>query len=280
MRVCCRDWFAVLGLGLALPGAAADRPSFEVASIKRHTDSGGGLRLPSFSNDRFTATTWVNEVIAAAYQLPFNTDQRLSGGPAWLHGSDGIYDIDAKGSFPVGMSGSARDERKRLMLQALLADRFKLVIHRETKELPSYVLVVDKGGPKLEKSGISESDCWQPASAGQIPCHQLSGGRGRGFHARAVTVGDLLLYAENWSGRPLLDRTGLTGLYKVDTQPFLPMEVSSTPPAPGTKGEAGIDVADLPTLFQVFERLGLKMKAQRDQVDTYVIDSIQRPTEN
>ena len=93
-------------------------------------------------------------------------------------------------------------------------------------------------------------------------------------------MADLVSYVENWTDRPLLDKTGIRGLYKIETQPFLPMEVAAAPPAPGTKGEAGIDLADLPTLFQVFEKLGLKMKPGKDKVETYVINDIQKPTEN
>lgn len=95
-----------------------------------------------------------------------------------------------------------------------------------------------------------------------------------------MTVADLARAAENWTDRPLLDRTGISGLFKIETQPFLPMEIAAKPPAPGKKGEAGIDLIDLPTLFQIFERLGLKMTTQRAKVETYVIDSVQRPSEN
>jgi uncharacterized protein (TIGR03435 family) len=256
------------------------RPAFEVASIKRHSDNRADIRFPTFSNDRFTATVPLRMVIATAYHLPFNPGQRLSGGPNWIQGSEGIYEIDAKGSFPAGLSTGAREELERLMLQSLLADRFRLEIHRETKEMQAYVLVVDKGGPKLEKAGISEKDCSQSETSEQIPCHQINGGRGRGLHARAVTISDLTGYVENWTDRPLLNKTGLPGLYKIETQPFLPIEVSAAPIAPGTTGEAGIDLADLPTLFQVFERLGLKMKAQRDKVETFEIEDVQRPTDN
>jgi uncharacterized protein (TIGR03435 family) len=284
VRVLVVDVPVVIGL-LAAPGGKAqtapgERPTFEVASVKRHREIRGNYRLPTFSNDRFTFAGPVALLIAVAYHLPFNPSKRLSGGPDWIRGPEGLYDIDAKGSFPDGLSSRARDERGRLMLQALLADRFRLTIHREMKEMPVYVLSVDKGGPKLEKADISEKDCSQSATDGQIPCHQFNGGRGRGLHARAVTMADLVSYVENWTDRPLLDKTGVLGLYKIETQPFLPMEVAAAPPAPGTKGEAGIDLADLPTLFQVFERLGLKMKPEKDKVETYVIDDIQRPTDN
>ena len=278
-------------LMLAAPEARAqaapgERPTFEVASIKRHTVS-GSFRIPTFLKDRFTFAGPVVMLIATAYGLPFNPSRRLSGGPDWIRGREGVYDIEAKGSFPDGLSYEAREEREKLMLQGLLADRFKLAIRREMKELPVYVLSVDKGGPKLEKADISEEACAESATQagpvsrpGQIPCHVFFGGRGRGLHAQAVTMADLVSYVENWTDRPLLDKTGLRGLYKIETQPFLPMEVAAAPPAPGTKGEAGIDLADLPTLFQVFEKLGLKMKPGKDKVETYVINDIQKPTAN
>jgi uncharacterized protein (TIGR03435 family) len=280
-----------LGLGLlvaAMPIAMSvmaqtptgQRPAFEVASIKLHQNFPSGGRFPTFSNGRFTATVPLMLLITTAYHLPFNPSPLLSGGPDWIRGPEGVYDIDAEGSLPDGLSGSAREERERLMLQSLLADRFQLVMRRESKVMPVYVLVVDKGGPKLDRAGISENECFQPAPAGQIPCHQFQGGQGRGLHARAVTIADLAFAAENWTDRPLLDRTGISGFYKIETQPFLPMEVAANPPGPGQKGEAGIDLADLPTLFQVFERLGLKMRPDKARVDAYVIDSVQRPSEN
>ena len=273
---------AVLGFGAALPvWAQADTTAtFEVASIKRHLEERSGYRLPRFSNDRFTFSGPLLQLVAAAYGLPFNPSHRLSGGPEWLLGQESMYDVDAKGSFPKGLTSSAREERRKLMLQALLRDRFRLSIRRDTKEMPAYVLVVDKGGPKLEKAAVSEEACAEGNVDVQIPCHQFNGGRGRGLHASAVTVADLVGYVENWTDRPLLDKTGITGLYKIETQPFLPMDVAVSPPPAGTKGEAGIDLADLPTVFQVFERLGLKMKPQKEKVDTFVIQDIQKPTEN
>ncbi len=268
--------------------AAGERPAFEVASVKRHVDA-GNFRTPMFSKGRLTFSGPVIILIAMAYRLPFNPSSRLSGGPDWIRGREGLYDIEAKGPFPDGLTYEAREERQRLMLQALLADRFQLAIRREMKEMPAYVLVVDKGGPKLEKASISEKDCDQATTltgavggtpGGQIPCHQFFGGRGRGLHAQAVTMTDLASYVENWTDRPLLDKTGIRGLYKIETQPFLPMEVAAAPPAPGTKGEGGMELADLPTVFQVFERLGLKMRPEKSEVATYVIENIQRPTEN
>jgi uncharacterized protein (TIGR03435 family) len=168
------------------------------------------------------------------------------------------------------------------MVQALLADRFKLVIHREVKELPVYALVVAKGGPKLQKAGIEEKDC--PDSSAAPPpdpltlCHSLGGGRGSGIHARAVSVSELASGVENYTDRPLVDKTGIAGLYHIETTPWLPMQ-TGPPPAPGATQD-GIPVAELPTIFEVLERLGLKLEPEKDNVDVYVIDHVEKPSEN
>jgi uncharacterized protein (TIGR03435 family) len=258
--------------------AHAQAPAFEAASIKLHKD---GPRVPpGFSNGRFTFSGPVQWLISLAYQLPINSSPLLSGGPDWIRGRGEMYDIDARGSFQDRLSVSAREERERLMLQSLLAERFKLVIRHETKEMPVYTLTVDAGGPKLEKSSLTEADCSQPVPDGQIPCHQFNGGQGRGLHARAANMDDLVSFVENWTNRPLLNKTGIGGLWKIETQPFLSMDVAANPPAPGAKGEGGVDLADLPTLFQLFEKLGLKMKPDKANLGVYTIDDIQRPTEN
>jgi len=213
---------------------------------------------------------------------------RISGAPSWLssNSAESIFEIEAtaaKGSLPPGLPPHELVDRERLMLQALLADRFKLMIRRESKEMPIYSLVVGKGGPKLQKADIQEKDCPESSEGGaagaSLTCHQFTGGRGRGLHGRAVDVSDLVSFVQNWTDRPLFDKTGVKGLYRIDTEPFQPMELSSTAPPPGTKQD-GVDLADLPTLFTVFERLGLRMESQKGRVDTYVIEHIQKPAEN
>ena len=255
--------------------------AFEVASVKPHAPGNNNFMLPTFlAGGRFVSNTPLVFVIALAYNLPFNPNARLTGYPDWIRSQDAIYDIEATGVIPPGLSDQARSDRMRSMLQALLADRFKLKIHRESKEMQVYELVVGKGGPKLEKAEIEGKDCPGSQADGGIPCHEFNGGQGRGMHARAVSIEDLVDYAGNWSDLPLLDKTGIEGLYKIDTQPWLPMQLMTSAPPAGAKSESGADFADLPTLFQVFEKLGLKMEAQKDKVDVYVVDHIERPSEN
>jgi uncharacterized protein (TIGR03435 family) len=241
--------------------------------------------LPS---GRFVSKFPVSTVISYAYKLPNNQSVRLSGVPDWARGLTDVYDIEATGVIPDGLSTQTRSDRMRVMVQALLADRFKLAIHRETKEMPVYELVVAKGGPKLQPADVQEKDCPESSPAPSVPsaatpipvlCHTFNGGQGRGLHARAVDMSDLASYVENWTGRPLLDKTGLKGLFRIETRGWRPID-STQPPAPGAKAEDGSDMADVPTLFEVFEQLGLKMESHRDTADVYVVDHIEKPSEN
>lgn len=262
----------VIGVFLVFLVASAQtpvKPAFDVASVRPQLNFPGGYHHPGFVNGRFTATAPLIQLIAFAYHVPLNPSKRLSGGPDWIRGSEGFYDVKAKGSVPNDLSSSARDEWGRLMLQDLLAERFKLAIHRETREMQVYVLVADKSGLKLQNSTVDERDCPQLKADGQM-CHQVWGSRERGLHARAATISDLARYAENWTDRPLLDRTGVGGFFSIEVQPFLPMELSAI----------ATDRPDLPSFFQAFQKLGLKVTAQKAMIEAYVIDRVEKPTDN
>ena len=120
----------------------------------------------------------------------------------------------------------ARNDRVRAMVEALLVDRFKLVIRRESKEMPVYALLVAKGGPKLQRADMmrrlpeaSPNALGPESPSTPIPdvCHAFNGGVGRGLHARAANMSDLAAFVENWTDRPLLDKTGIQGLYRFET---------------------------------------------------------------
>ncbi len=124
---------------MAQSGAGAP-PAFEVASVKRSQPEGGGMTMTSDLGRLTLRNVTLRFCIEAAYHIK---DFQLSGGPGWL-GSES-YDIDAKASGP------AKDAELRLMLQPLLAERFKLSLHREEKEAPTYALVVGKDGIKAHE---------------------------------------------------------------------------------------------------------------------------------
>lgn len=284
MRPIVDACFIVLTSRWAL-SQSLSQPKFEVAAVRPQQPGDSHRAPPVFlPGGRFTSAAPLLYVIAGAYNIPNPSNPlRLSGGPSWL--TDIVYDIEANGEIPGGIPPQARLERERSKLQALLNERFRLEIHRETKDMPVYALVVGKGGPKLRNADIEEKDCQSdpitPIASrdGSINCHQISGGRGAGLLGHAVDTSDLAGYLEAFTDRPLLDKTGLKGLYRIETGPWLPMSLGSSPPPPGAKQD-GIDMADLPTIYTILERLGLRLEPQKGQVEVYVIDHIEKPSAN
>jgi uncharacterized protein (TIGR03435 family) len=178
----------------------------------------------------------------------------------------------------------------RMMLLNLLADRFRLAVRTDVREMPVYAIVVAKNGLKLQASGLQEKYCdvraerapaGGPLRAQDIPCHRIAGGQGSGLHASAVTISDIALKVANWADRPVLDRTGLKDLFRVDTEGWVPMRAPQIPPGvePTAEQRAMAD-PNRPTLFTVFDRLGLKLEAQKAPIEMYTIEHVERPTEN
>jgi uncharacterized protein (TIGR03435 family) len=160
----------------------------------------------------------------------------------------------------------------RLMVQALLADRFRLKLQRQMKEMMVYAVVVAKNGLKLAKSKIDEKDCLQTG----VRCHAFStGGPPSGVHGDAADISDLAHFIANWTDKPVVDQTGLQGLYKIDTDGWVPISLGQTPGA-----NEGVPEPDRPSLFAVFERLGLKLETRKVPVEMFAIESIERPSEN
>lgn len=255
-------------------------PTFAAASIKTNPSTGPGpLGIEFLPGGRLRIQNLpLHWIIAQAYNVPFQS-QRLSGGPDWVGGQR--YDIEAtaeSGAIPTGATPEQRDQIMRTMLQGLLAERFHLKIRREIKDLPVYAILVGKGGPKLKLAAIEEKDC-EGDAAKDIDCHNFHGGRGRGLHAKAANIEDLALFVSNWTDRPLVDKTGLAGLYQFETRGWANITPGAAP-APGTVAEDGQDAASLPTIFTIFTSLGLKLDAQHAPVEMFLIESVERPTEN
>jgi len=279
----------VIGMTDASPlraqAQSAGKLAFEVASIKHNTSSDPrGMGMQILPGGRLVASAPLFIFVATAYDLPFQSD-RLTGGPEWLRTER--YDIEAtppKGAIPAGATVKERNDKVHLMLQTLLADRFKMVMRREIKELPVYAITVKRDGPKLQKAAVKEKDCSETTKGPQDPasCHSFSGGQGQGMHAQAVSASDLASYASGWADRPVIDKSGLQGLFNIQTEGWVPMRPRPARPAGQDPTPEDLAFADpaRPTLFQIFDRLGLKLESQKAPIETFVIESAERPSEN
>jgi uncharacterized protein (TIGR03435 family) len=233
-----------------LPAQSPAALQFEVASVKRSHDGPNPGDIPrnmDTSPGHFAMRNIpLRHAIVWAYDLK---DYQVSG-PDWIKG-DERYDIVASAGSPVPES------KLRLMLQALLLERFQMKMHREPKELPVYVLTAGKGAPKLK-----------PAADDTPPT--LSGNAGSvTFHNQPVSRFAFLLTRR--LDRPVLDGTGLSGLY--DFQ----IDLSGL----GFAGRPAED-ASAPSVFTTVQRdLNLKLEPRKETIDILVIDSASRvPVEN
>jgi len=287
---------AVSAPALAQP-KPAERLAFEVTSVKPNTTEARPSFQPLMVGTRFSATNMpLGLLLASAYNLPFQS-VRVIGMPQWA--MQERFDIDAKAAdsvLPAGLPASQRRERIRALMQSLLADRFKLVVHRESKEMSYYALLVGKNGPKMSKSAIEEKDCVENPPDGSLACHAFMGGQGRGLHAKAVNMRDLVGYIENWTDHPVLDKTSIEGLFAIETEGWVSMRQPPQPPPPPPAAGATPAAAPTmpgppppdgdpndptrPTLFLVLSRLGLELKPEKGPVEVFAIDHLERPTAN
>jgi bla regulator protein blaR1 len=273
-----------IGIVNAPPSLAQAPPSpalaFEVASVK--PNKSGATRGPStiLPGGRFTATNnTLRALILNAYGI-FTSEELLSGGPAWIDSER--YDVEAKAeasAIPPGTPDKVLWEKTRLMLRTLLADRFHLIVRRETREVPIYELVVAKNGVKLKKS---EVEC----EGKTLFCHGFSGGP-RGLSGTAVDMDDLALMLSRYAGRPVSDRSGVQGLFDIKLQwnPFVgrPRPAEDEARLPGAERREGgaADLDSLPALPVALEQqLGLRLESRKGPVEFYVIEHVEKPTEN
>jgi uncharacterized protein (TIGR03435 family) len=242
----------------------ATTPTFDVASVRQNTTADRHTHSSIYNrwtDSKFTATNVpLKMLLEFCYDVP---ESRMLGGPAWIDAT--TFDIEAKSdsSADVQMGALPPDQakqQKREMVRALLADRFKLAIHTETRLLPIYSLVVAKGGPKLK-----------PDTTGNH--------FGTGNHTITVRGGDdtIAILADKLAdelGRMVVDNTGITGQYDIvlkwtpDDQPAPILNGQPDPNAP----------PDIFTAIQ--EQLGLKLESSKGPVPVQVIDHVEMPSEN
>jgi len=262
------------------PGAST--PPYEVASVKP-VKSGGGMPIMGWvSPDRYTTRGTLNSLIKEAYEVQ---DDQLVGVPKQL-GSE-RYDIEAKIDPSIGgkLDFDHRMLQGRLILQSLLADRFKLTLHHEAKELPVYALVIAKNGPEMRQAtpGDTYPDGMKDMYGkghGMVIARGPGGIVGQGVPF-AVLVAEL---QHQHLGRTVVDKTGLTGMFDFRLQ-WTPDE-SHAPIKGPEDGRQGTDNGPPPesvgpSIFTAIqEQLGLRLEPQKAPMEIVVIDHVEAPSEN
>jgi uncharacterized protein (TIGR03435 family) len=268
-RTVCTIAFCTL---LIAPVLAQTPPEFEVASLKPNPSGFPGFSIIPLPGGKLNANNIsLKRLIAVAYSV---TDFQIFGNVPWLESDR--YDMEARAAGPASLL------QLRLMLRTLLADRFKLKFHRETRELRIYSLTLAKaspGGPglvEIPNGECSSESTSQPALPNGTPCGVVNMGPGRinGQRGRISQLADRL---STLLSVTVVDKTGLQGFYNItmtwtadpETERLLTGE---RPPASDVPG---------PSVFTAIQQqLGLKLVAGKGPVDAIVIDSVEKATAN
>jgi uncharacterized protein (TIGR03435 family) len=258
-------------------------PAFEAASVRANKAPGPTRGLVGLQPGRLVATAaTLRQLIESAFGVQ---DDRIVGAPGWA--TSDVFDVTATVTPDVTI------EQAQVMLQNLLAERFGLRTHRETRDLPIYSLVLERAdrrlGPDLRPSGADCIPMKVPASmpppppppAGAAQTRPLSSrpplrcpsmffaGTSGAVSARKMTISELARGLTLAAGRPIVDQTRLTGEFDIDL-------VYQSDLVAG--GAVRFDAPPLPTALR--DQLGLKLESGRGPVDVVVIDAVQRPADN
>lgn len=235
-------------------------PTFDVASIRPMNYAEGArthISNPSRTSEFKAVNVSLQDLVEVAYSIP---ETQMLSGPAWT--STDKFDLEAKSDAKfneqlAALSAEQGKEAKRQMLQALLADRFRLAAHAEKREMPMFAMVIAKGGSKLVETSESGTG--------------LSGGRGQISIKGGTDTLAVLAFELSWRlGRPVIDQTGLKGRYELTLN-----WTEDDGALPGANTSNG------PSLFTAIqEQLGLRLEATKGPVPVLVIDHAERPSEN
>jgi uncharacterized protein (TIGR03435 family) len=240
-----------LALGLVAVVATAygqeTRLTYEAATIKPN-DSGS---TSSSSNGSKGQIVMTNQSLKRLIERAYDAKPLQVTGPSWTEGVH--FDITAK--YPPDTKPADRS----LMLRTLLEERFKLETHRETKELPGYLLIVGKGGLKAKPDETDNSSF-----------NSNGDGRADKLTAKGVTMAELADYLTRQLGEFVVDGTGLPGKYDFEMRFARDQQAAAADPDPA------------PSIFTALqEKLGLKLQPQKVPVPMVVVDKVERaPTEN
>jgi len=235
-------------------------PKFDVATIKPSNPDGQGQGFDIQGRHVTTVKTTVNNMITFAYELHA---KQIVGGPEWLDTER--FDVDGV----PDMEGTPSVKQFRMLIQSLLADRFKLVFHHDQRELSVYALTVGKNGPKLTET-VRKANDLPDFSIGRLGVLTVINVTMRDFcHGMQSVVMD----------KPVVDQTGLKNRYDFsltwtpDESQFVQMGARIPSPTNDPNAPPGIYTA-------IQEQLGLKLQATKAPADVIVVDHVEKPSEN
>jgi uncharacterized protein (TIGR03435 family) len=230
---------------LAEQSAGPDLVEFDVVSVKLADQTAPGRSTQNSPAAFRGRNLYLTDLVMSAWGV---NEDRIIGGPAWIRNIG--WDIDAR----IATAGATPEQRAHMM-QAMLADRFHLVTHRETRTMPIYELTVLKSGIRLQES----------SEGGQSSGPAL-------IRFGSASMSDLARQLSNYVGREVVDRTGLSGRYAI--------RLSFAPASP--EAVAASDAADPgPSIFQALQQqTGLKLEPAIAPVEFIVIDSVDKPAAN
>lgn len=267
----------------AEPTSTSTKPKFDVTSVKINKSQtySGTLNLAKPGGEFRATNVTLRRFIAIYYfhDVGFVRTRWVLGGPSWLDSEH--FDIEAR------TEGNPEPEQKNVMVQSLLEDRFKLLLHHETRQLPVYAMVVARRGrigPQLTKHSAeakcSDSPLKQPNPGQPMPAYC------NGFFmnprpgdlretGNALSMDDFVLYLSQSMDRMVLNRTGLDGLFDFSLE-FSPEVGFGARPLAETA-----DASSPPSIFTALQQLlGLKLESAKGPVDVIVIDHVAQPTPN
>jgi len=258
--------------------AGATAPKFDVSvkasEVSTPTYAGSGVHMVRmmYGPKGFKAE---NASLLSIIQEAYGIQANQIVGPPEIKSA--AYDIEVKTANAQEADPRLLQPEIRDQLQALLADRFKLVLHHESKELPSYVLVVEENGSKLQPTKFADYPDTAAGPDGKgvhRMMMQLGGGQVRGIAAQKSSMAELARQLSLQLGKNVVDKTGMTGQYDFNLQ-------WSTATATSDGASSDAVAAAGPSLFDAIrEQLGLKLVPQQGPGDVLVIDHMEWPEAN
>jgi uncharacterized protein (TIGR03435 family) len=228
-------------------------PSYEVATIKPNNPDNKNLGLELHGGHLGIENMTIDSMLNLAYAVH---PKQIIDSPAWF--TSAHYDIEGV----LDTDGQPNLKQIQGIMQKLLADRFQLKFHRETRELSVYAITVTKGGPKLTKS---QGD---PKALG-VENDRVRAGQDT-MTVTNLSMAEFALILQFYTERPVVDQTGLAG--KWDFKWTWTSDESRLPPD-ATNAAPGLFTA-------IQEQLGLKLEAKRAPADVFVVDHVERPSSN